>query len=74
MGDLANRTSVRIDSFDGATADTVDVTFSILIDDAVVLDALPGQAKLVHGVWLVTTGTYCQVATLGTDTVPEACR
>ncbi len=73
VGDLANRTSVRIDSFDHATQDTVDVTFSILIDDAVVLDALPGQARLIDGAWLVTTATYCQVATLGIDTVPEAC-
>jgi endonuclease/exonuclease/phosphatase family metal-dependent hydrolase len=74
VGDLANRTSVRIDSFDGATPDTVDVTFSILISGAVVLDALPGRARLVDGEWLVTTDTYCQVATLGVDTIPEACR
>ena len=65
---------MRIDSFDRATADTVDVTFSILLNGAVVLDALPGQAKLVDGKWLVTTKTYCQVATLGVDTIPEACR
>ena len=43
VGELANQTSVRIDSFDGATADTADVTFSILINGAVVLDALPGR-------------------------------
>ena len=49
VGDLANHTAVRIDSFDHATADTVDVTFSILVNGAVVLDALPGQAKLVDG-------------------------
>jgi hypothetical protein len=65
---------VRIDSFGRATADTVDVTFSILLNGAVVLDSLPGQAKLVDGKWLVTTGTYCQVATLGVDTIPEACK
>jgi endonuclease/exonuclease/phosphatase family metal-dependent hydrolase len=74
VGDLANQTSVRIDSFGRATADTVDVTFSILLNGAVVLDSLPGQAKLVDGKWLVTTGTYCQVATLGVDTIPEACK
>src|SRR6185436_11109681 len=55
VGDLANHTAVRIESFDHATADTVDVTFSILIDGAVVLDALPGQAKLVDDTWLVST-------------------
>jgi endonuclease/exonuclease/phosphatase family metal-dependent hydrolase len=74
VGALADRTSVRIDSFIGSTDQTVDVTFSIMIDGNVVLDALPGQAKLVDGQWLVTTKTYCQVATLGIDTIPEACK
>jgi endonuclease/exonuclease/phosphatase family metal-dependent hydrolase len=74
VGALADQTSVRIDSFDAATAEAVDVTFSILLDGAVVLDALPGRAVLVDGRWLVSTGTYCQVATLGVDTIPEACR
>ena len=74
VGALADRTSVRIDSFNGSTGKTVDVMFSILIDGNVVLDALPGQAKLVDGHWLVTTKTYCQVATLGIDTIPEACK
>src|SRR4029078_8456228 len=74
VGDLANKTSLRISSFDGATPDTVDVTFSILINGVVVLDALPGQARLVDGAWLVTARTYCQVATLGVSTIPEPCR
>ena len=74
VGDLANHTSVRIDSFDRATDDTVDVTFSILVSGAVVLDALPGQAKLVDGTWLVSAKSYCQVATLGVATIPEACK
>lgn len=73
VGDLANRTAVRIDAFGPATATTVDVTFSILLDGNVVLDALPGHAVRVNGRWLVTTSTYCQVATLGTTTIPEAC-
>lgn len=73
VGDLANRTSVRIDSFDHATKALVDVTFSILLDGNVVLDALPGHAVRVDDRWLVTTSTYCQVATLGTTTIPEAC-
>ncbi len=73
VGDLATKTSVRVESFTGATASTVDVTFSILLDGNVVLDHLRGQAKLVDGRWVVATSTYCQVATLGTDTVPEVC-
>ena len=74
VGELANRSSARIDSFDGRADDTVNVTFSILLDGNVVLDALPGQAKLIKGRWLVATQTYCQVATLGIDTIPEACK
>jgi endonuclease/exonuclease/phosphatase family metal-dependent hydrolase len=74
VGEMADQTSARIDSFDGATKDTVDVTFSVLVAGAVVLDALPGQAKLIDGKWLVSTQSFCQVATLGVDTIPEPCR
>ncbi len=74
VGALAEKTSVRIDSFDSQAADAVTVTFSILLDGNVVLDALPGQAKRINGKWFVTTKTYCQVATLGIDTIPEACK
>ncbi len=74
VGNLASRTSVRLDSLrQGATPNTIDVTFSILIDGNVVLDVLPGQAKLVGGRWLVSTKSYCQVATLGIDTIPKEC-
>lgn len=73
VGPLADQTAVRIDSFGHATPDAVDVTFSILLDGNVVLDALPGRAVRVDGRWLVSTETYCQVATLGVDTIPEAC-
>jgi len=71
---LAARTSVRIDTMTAAGPDAVDVTFSILLDDAVVLDALAGRAVNVDGRWLVSRATYCQVATLGVDEIPEACR
>ncbi|MGZ6913012.1 MAG: hypothetical protein ACXVJS_15755 [Acidimicrobiia bacterium] len=74
VGAVADQTSVRIDSFDRATRNTVDLTFSILVNGAVVLDELPGQARLVDGRWLVTARTYCQIATLGTTDIPEACR
>lgn len=74
VGDLATKTSVRIESFDGQSSDVVRLTFSILLDGNVVLDHLPGQAKLVDGRWLVSTATYCQVATLGVSTIPEPCR
>ena len=74
VGPLATRTAVRIDSMKATDADHVDVTYSILLDGAVVLDALPGHALKVGDTWLVSRRTYCQVATLGTDTVPEPCK
>ena len=74
VGDLATKTSVRIESFDGQASEVVRLTFSILLDANVVLDHLPGQAKLVDRNWLVTTATYCQVATLGVSTIPEPCQ
>ena len=74
VGDLATKTSVRIESFDGQTSDVVRLTFSILLNGNVVLDHLPGQAKLIIGRWFVATQSYCQVATLGMPTIPEPCK
>lgn len=74
VGDLATKTSVRVESFDGQTSDVVRMTFSILLDGNVVLDHLPGQAKLIGARWFVATQSYCQVATLGMPTIPEPCR
>lgn len=74
IGPLATRTAVRIDSMTPADTDHVDVTYTILLDGAVVLDALPGRAVKVGDTWLVSRRTYCQVATLGIDTIPEPCR
>lgn len=67
-------TEARIDSITADGADAVTVVFSILLDGNVVLDALPGRAIREDGRWLVSKDTYCQVASLGTDTVPEPCR
>ena len=65
---------MRIDSIDVVDKNHVDVVYSIMLDGAAVLDHLPGKAVQDGGVWLVTRRTYCQVATLGTSTVPEPCR
>lgn len=67
-------TEAQLDSVTADGPDAVDVVFSILLDGNVVLDALPGRAIRVDGSWLVAKATYCQVAGLGTDTVPEPCR
>lgn len=66
--------SARIDSMTADGKDAVKVVYSILLDGNVVLDALPGRAVREQDRWLVAKATYCQVASLGTDTVPEPCR
>lgn len=74
VGALAEQTTVRVENMNQVNPDTVDLTYSILIQGAVVLDALPGQAVKVDGKWLVSRATYCEVATLGADEIPEPCR
>lgn len=74
LGPTATQTSVRIDDLRAVDHDTVDVTYSILLNGSVVLDALPGQAKRAGDEWIVTAKTYCAVATLGTKDVPAPCR
>lgn len=71
---LADRVRARIDSIEGVDTTNVNVVYSILLDEAVVLDHLPGAAVRDGDQWLVTRRTYCQVATLGQKTVPEPCR
>lgn len=71
---IADRIHVRIDSMNAVDRDHVDVVYSILLDQTAVLDHLPGQAVREAGRWLVSRRSYCQVATLGEPTVPEACR
>ncbi len=64
---------VRIDSMERVDAHHVDVVYSILLDQAEVLGHVAGGAVLEGGRWLVSRASYCQVATLGQSTVPEAC-
>ena len=58
----------------GVDARNVNVTYSILVSDAVALDHLPGSAVRVGDRWLVSRKSYCEVASLGATSVPEACR
>jgi hypothetical protein len=51
-----------------------DVTYSLLLDDAAVLDHLPGAAVQVNGRWVVTRRTYCDVSTQGVAEIPPPCR
>jgi endonuclease/exonuclease/phosphatase family metal-dependent hydrolase len=71
---VVDQVRVRIDSMSGVNDDHVDVVYSILLGETVVLDHLPGAAVREDGTWLVSRRSYCQVATLGQSTVPEPCR
>ncbi len=71
---IADQIHVRMDSMSAVDADHVDVLYSILLGQTPVLDHLTGQAVREGGRWLVSRRSYCQVASLGEPTVPEACR
>jgi endonuclease/exonuclease/phosphatase family metal-dependent hydrolase len=71
---IADGIRARIDSIEQVDSKNVNVTYSILLNGATVLDHLPGAAVRGGDRWLVTRRTYCQVATLGQATVPEPCR
>lgn len=71
---VVDQVRVRIDSMERVDADHVNVVYSILLDQAEVLGHLPGSAVRKGDRWLVSRASYCQVATLGQSTVPEACK
>ena len=72
--DVVDKVRVRIDSLTRVDDRHVDVVYSILLDQAAVLDHVAGGAVQDDGTWLVTKDAYCQVASLGQSTVPEPCR
>ena len=71
---IASRISVRIDEVVLVDPNHADVTYSLLLDEAVVLDHLPGAAVRVGDQWLVTRTTYCDVSTQGQDEIPPPCQ
>jgi endonuclease/exonuclease/phosphatase family metal-dependent hydrolase len=71
---IVDQVQVRIDSMQQVDANHVDVVYSILLDQAAVLDHSQGEAVREDGEWLVSRRAYCNVATLGLTTVPEPCR
>lgn len=71
---LADQVRVRIDGITRVDARHVTVVYSIVVAGSVALDHLPGGAVREGGRWLVTRRAYCEVATLGATSVPEACR
>ena len=74
LGDVVTRTRVRVDGISIAYATHADVTYSILLDDTVVLDHIAGAAVEIGSRWLVTTRTYCDVSTQGQTDIPAPCR
>jgi hypothetical protein len=71
---IASRIRLQIDAIEAVDATTADVTYSLLLDGAAVLDHLPGHAVKVDDEWLVSLRTYCDVSTQGADEIPEPCR
>jgi len=65
--------TVRIDSMKRTTADRVDLSYTILLKGAPVLDHLPGAAVRVGGRWLMARATFCAVARQGQSTIPQGC-
>ncbi len=74
QGAIASRISVRIDEVTLVDATHADVTYTLLLDDAAVLDHLPGAAVRVGDRWLVTRRTYCDVSTQGATEIPPPCQ
>ncbi len=72
--EIASRIVIRIDAITMVDADHANVTYTLLLDGAAVLDHLPGAAVRVDGRWLVARRTYCDVATQGATEIPEPCR
>ena len=71
---IASRIVIRIDAITLVDADHANVTYTLLLDGAAVLDHLPGAAVRVGGRWLVSRRTYCDVATQGATEIPAPCR
>jgi endonuclease/exonuclease/phosphatase family metal-dependent hydrolase len=71
---IAPRIRVRIDDVGLVGPDRAEVTYSLLLDGAPVLDHLPGEAVLVNGRWLVSRRTYCDVSTQGATEIPPPCQ
>jgi endonuclease/exonuclease/phosphatase family metal-dependent hydrolase len=72
--DVAARASARVDSIVLTGPDTADVTYSVLLDGAVALGGVAGNAVKVDGRWLVGQDTFCTIATQGAETLPTACQ
>ncbi len=65
---------VRIDDVTLVDATHADVTYTLLLDGAAVLDHVQGAAVQVDGRWLVTRRTYCDVSTQGQTEIPPPCQ
>lgn len=72
--EIAARITLRIDAIEVVDDTHANVTYTLLLDDAAVLDHIPGAAIKIDNRWLVTLRTYCDVSTQGSSTIPEPCQ
>jgi endonuclease/exonuclease/phosphatase family metal-dependent hydrolase len=71
---IAARVRVRLDAVKLVDATHANVTYTLLLGGAAVLDHLSGAAVRIGGRWLVTRHTYCEVSTQGASTIPPVCQ
>ena len=71
--EIAPQIRVRIDDIALVGADRAEVTYTLLLDGAAVLDHLPGEAVKVGDQWLVTRRSFCDVSTQGATEIPPPC-
>jgi endonuclease/exonuclease/phosphatase family metal-dependent hydrolase len=71
---ISTRISIRIDAIAVTDATHADVTYTLLLDGAAVIDHFPGTAVSIDDTWLVSLRTYCDVSTQGSDTIPAPCQ
>ena len=71
---IASRIRIRLDEMAPDGPDRVAVVYTLLLEEAAVLDHVPGAAVRVGDDWLVSRRTYCDVSTQGADEIPPPCQ
>ncbi len=72
--EIASQISLRIDEIVLTAPDRADVTYALLLDEAVVVGPQNGESVLVDGAWLVSRRSYCDLSLAGAEEIPEPCR
>ena len=63
-GDLATAARAEVDDITMSGIESATVTFTVLVNEQVVFDQIPGEAIRGDGRWYVSTRTFCDLAAL----------